>query len=100
MRMTPWAGRYRLAVPVSSALRSIEALPACRPLFLWRRRRWLRAQSVKDPEAVLRLWLRPAPRVGQPAPDFRVRSLDGGGSLAPADLVRGGAAVLVFGSFT
>ncbi len=51
-------------------------------------------------EEVKRLMARPAPAVGQPAPDFTLTTLDGTETLTRSVYQEGRPLVLIFGSFT
>jgi hypothetical protein len=51
-------------------------------------------------EGVKRLMARPAPVVGQPAPDFSLATLDGTQTLTCSAYQQGRPLVLIFGSFT
>jgi len=46
------------------------------------------------------LMMRPAPQVGEPAPDFTLKTRDGSGTITRSTYQAGRALVLVFGSFT
>jgi hypothetical protein len=54
----------------------------------------------KDWEQTKTLMARPAPAVGQPAPDFTLPTLDGGQSFTRSAYQAGRPLVLIFGSFT
>ena len=54
----------------------------------------------KDWEHTKSLMARSAPAVGQPAPDFSLRTLDGTGSVNRSTHQAGRPLVLIFGSFT
>src|SRR5215831_4574154 len=51
-------------------------------------------------QEVKRLMARPAPAVGQPAPDFTLTTLDGTETLTRSVYQEGRPLVLIFGSFT
>ncbi|HWB06506.1 MAG TPA: hypothetical protein VG796_26010 [Verrucomicrobiales bacterium] len=62
-----------------------------------------RAPAAKRPpdwERTKRLMARTAPKKGQPAPDFSLRTLDGSRVITRSSYQAGRPLVLIFGSFT
>jgi len=58
------------------------------------------AERPPDWERTKRLMVRPAPKAGQPAPDFSLRTLDGSRVITRSRYQAGRPLVLIFGSFT
>ncbi|MBX3394151.1 MAG: hypothetical protein KF841_02160 [Phycisphaerae bacterium] len=57
-------------------------------------------QRVPDWERTKRLMLRPAPAIGEPAPDFALATLDGARTIRMSEFREARPLVLIFGSFT
>jgi hypothetical protein len=58
------------------------------------------SERPPDWEETKRLMARPAPKVGQPAPDFSLRTLDGSRLITRSTYQSGRPLVLIFGSYT
>jgi hypothetical protein len=72
--------------PADMMIRQVDAMSA--------------SERPHDWETTRRLMTRPAPRVGEPAPDFRLPLVDGSGEIVRSQFSQGKPAVLIFGSFT
>lgn len=58
------------------------------------------AEQVPNWPQTKRLMQRAAPRVGDPAPDFTLATVEGGQSITRSSFQAGKPLVLIFGSFT
>jgi hypothetical protein len=97
--MTFGAGQFVFAlILLSITVGCRTADPAAQ--FIARMDRAPVEKRPKDWECTKLLMSRPAPEVGQPAPDFSLPMLDGAETVARSAHQAGRPLVLIFGSFT
>jgi hypothetical protein len=87
-----------LTIPVFLAAGCRAPDPAAK--FIAKMDRGPAAERPPDWERTKRLMARPAPKAGQPAPDFSLRTLDGSQVITRSCYQAGRPLVLIFGSFT
>lgn len=87
---------FLLLLWLTAGCRSVDPAPG----FIARMDQAPVEKRPKDWEHTKSLMVRAAPAVGQPAPDFSLRTLDGGSTMTRSAHQAGRPLVLIFGSFT
>jgi hypothetical protein len=97
-RMTIW--RWSTICGLGLGLASLAGCGDPADRFMARMERSDPAQRPPDWENTKRLMARPAPKTGDVAPDFTLKTVDGGTNVVRSQFAAGRPLVLVFGSFT